>query len=375
MSGGIRGDGGERRTQRRGRPGAAVVATTRLGRVLVFVSVLTVAALLGPGVSASSASLPHDADRLRSVGAERTTETTEIEPSPPPQTQERFGPTWGRPFTDASAWNTPIPSSPVLDARSRAIAEYLGGQAAIANLEEYGVPVFDADESTPRHRVACTRWRGCDLEDVLVPIPADATPAPGGDGAMVVIDWSTRNAYEFYGAERHPDGSWTAGWGGVISVDSDGYKADSPHLPTGAGVSRLAGVVRAFEVAQGEINHALVFSTDNACARGYRYPAAKTDGLSTRSNCIPEGSRIQLDPSIDVERLPDATPAEKMVARALQTYGAYAVDNGGARIAVIFEPPYGQPDPYPAAGFPHDYPAMPNIPWQRLRVLHRWNGR
>lgn len=372
MSGGI--PGGEGTARRRVRAGT-VIAATRASRAFVVVSVLatvTIVALLGSAVSVTAASLRPDADRWRTVGAAWATETA---PSPSPEAWERFGPTWGRPFTDASAWNTPIPSSPVLNPKSRAIAAFLGRRPAIANLEQYGVPVFDADESTPRYSVACTRWLECDLEQGFVPIPEDATPAAGADGAMVVIDWSTRIAYEFYRAERRSDGGWTAGWGGVISVDGDGYKGDGPHLPTGAGVSRLAGVVRAFEVAQGEIDHALVFSTDNACAHGYRYPAAKTDGLSTRGDCIPEGSRVQLDPGIDVDGLPTASPAEKMIAKALQTYGAYAVDNGGARIAFIFEPPYTQPDAYAAAGLTHDYASLPNIPWQRLRVLDQWDGR
>jgi hypothetical protein len=62
------------------------------------------------------------------------------------------------------------------------------------------------------------------------------------------------------------------------------------------------------------------------------------------------------------------------VARALKRYGGYAIDSGGARMALIFENPIGQRNPYPGAGFRYDYYDMPHIPWRALRVLRRWNG-
>lgn len=285
---------------------------------------------------------------------------------------EAFGPASGRPFTEASAGNTPIPPDPVLDPASRVMTAYLGAEGkGYANLYAYGVPVFDADASTPRYSVDCTKpWGRCDLEQQPVPIPDSAQPSAGSDRAMVVIDWSTRKAYEFWQAQRSPSG-WSASWGGVSSIDGDGRGSPA----TGAGISRLAGVVRTFEIRQGRIDHALVFSTDNACHDAYRDPATKTDGVSPRSDCIPEGARVQLDPTINVDAIPGMTPGERMVAKALQIYGGYAIDNGGTPIALIFETPYAEQDPYPAAGFAHDYYSMPRIPWHRLRVLRNWDGR
>ena len=144
---------------------------------------------------------------------------------------------------------------------------------------------------------------------------------------------------------------------------------------TGAGVSRLAGVVRIAEVERGEIRHPLVFSTDIACSGAHRFPASKTDGLSDDPACIPQGARVQLDPDLDVDALEGLTAAERMVARALQRYGAYAIDNGGARMAYSFERPSGEDDPYPSVGLDRDYRRMDEIPWERLRVLRSWDGR
>ncbi|HEX2698786.1 MAG TPA: hypothetical protein VHM89_01100 [Acidimicrobiales bacterium] len=276
-----------------------------------------------------------------------------------------------RPFAPTAAWNAVIADAPVLDPNSAAIGGYFGANRAFADLYEFGVPIFDADSSTPRFDVQCTKpWGTCQLSRQSVPIPSNAVPSPGSDGAMVVVDWQARTAYEFWQAVRLPAGGWTTSWGGVVSVDGSG----TPGSAVGAGVSRLAGVVRTAEIAQGRIDHALVFSTNNACRTTFRFPASKTDASSTRADCIPEGARIQLDPSIDVATLPGITAGERAVARALQVYGAYAIDVGGAAMAFIFENPAGEPDPYGAAGLARDYFDMAHVPWGRLRVLRQWDG-
>jgi hypothetical protein len=291
---------------------------------------------------------------------------------PPNESGEQQVNPW-RPFTDDSAWNRPIPDDPVVDEQSDQITAYLRTEDPIANLYRYGIAIYEAGTSTPRHQVNCTEdWGVCGLEQEPVPIPEEAEPTIGSDGVMVVLDLSSGRIYDFWQAQRLPNGSWTASWGGVVDALGDGYTPEAGQ--TGAGVPRLAGVVRTFEIEQGYIAHALAFSTDNACRDGYRYPASKTDGRSDRPNCIPQGSRIQLDPSIDVEAIPGITPAETVLARALQTYGAYAVDNGGASMALLFETPHGGWDPYPGAGLAHDYFALESIPWERLRVLRNWDG-
>jgi hypothetical protein len=277
----------------------------------------------------------------------------------------------GRPFAALSPWNVPIPTDPVVDPNSATIAGYLGSEGkAYADLYEYGNPVWDAYAGTPRYDITCTEpWGSCPLSRAPVPMPASAGASSGSDGSMVVIDWSTRIGYDFWRARKTSSG-WTAAWGTVFSIDGNGIEDGA----TGAGMPLLGGMIRTYEIQQGYIDHALTFSTDNACTSVLRYPASKTDGDSSRSNCIPEGARVQLDPSIDVDTIPGITPGERAVAHALQTYGAYADNNGGAKMSFSFENPAGKPDPYPAAGFAWDYYDMPHVPWNRLRVLRAWNG-
>lgn len=271
-------------------------------------------------------------------------------------------------------WTDPLPSASLLDERSDIVAAHLVEQTPAANLYRYGVAIYSANEDTPRHEVECTAgWGRCALEDLAVPIPDGAVPAPGSDGAMVVVDQTTGTSYEFWQARRQGD-RWVTTWGGVVALSAIASPMRTPlDLPTGAGISRLAGVVRESEIADGVIPHALVFSTDNACAVVFRPPARKTDGRSSEPDCIPEGARVQLDPAIDLDAL-DLTPAERTVGEALQRYGAYAIDNGGHPMSLIFEHTPASSPVYLAAGLTRDYQKLDGLPWDRLRVLATFDG-
>ena len=270
----------------------------------------------------------------------------------------------------ADAWSTPIGPDPALDSDSGVISAYLGSGPVSANVVQYGIPVYEADADTPRYDVDCRRdWGDCPLERSPVPIPDGARPSEGTDAAMAIVDAEAGISYEFWQVERD-DGSWVASWGDVADLDPA-----SPSLSeaTGAGLSLVDGLVTPEEVAAGEIPHALTFSTNNACEVRFRPPASKTDGESDREDCIEQGARIQLDPDLDLDRL-ELTPVERAVASALQRYGAYARDNGGTPIAFIFETPGAEDPPYTAEGLRADYDRLEGIPWDRLRVLERWDG-
>lgn len=268
-------------------------------------------------------------------------------------------------------WTSKIPPSPRLDAKSGSSIRYLTwtSRGVVANLYAYGIPIFAATAQSAVQHVHCTKpWGVCDLQRLPVPMPPNAQPNTGSDAVLVIVQPSTGRSFEFWQAKKSKSG-WTASWGDVVPLAGTGVGG-----ATGSGVSRLAGVIRTGEIADGVIRHALVLSTNNACARSFRVPAIKTDGHSTRSDCLPEGARLQLSPSVDVSAIPGITPGERAVAVALQNYGAYVIDSGAAPAAFSFEKPTVGQDPYPAAGFPWDYWHMPHIPWTRMRVLTSWSG-
>lgn len=277
--------------------------------------------------------------------------------------------TFRRPFPHAAWLYDAIPAAPTLDRDSAAMVANLSEGEHVANLHEFGIPFHAAGASTTRYRVDCTKpWGICDLESGRRRLDATMRPHSGSDRAMVVVDTVRRVTDEYW---RY---SWNGGdprtaWGGVGALDGDGLGVNA----TGSLISRAAGVVRPFEVRQGRIDHALVFSTRH-CGSAHRYPAGKSDGGATGAGAVPEGARIQLRPWLNPDdyRL---SKAERAVFVALQRYGAYAIDCGGASAAFSFQDVAGNPGAvYRNAGLAWDYFDLQAIPWKRVRVLRAWDG-
>jgi hypothetical protein len=97
-------------------------------------------------------------------------------------------------------------------------------------------------------------------------------------------------------------------------------------------------------------------------------PASSTDGRHDDAGALPMGAHLQLDPSINVSSLP--IPAwQKVIAVALQQYGAYVVDTGGS-LAVSAESAAGRGyDAWARAGVRDDSPSLADLPWGSMRVL------
>jgi hypothetical protein len=273
------------------------------------------------------------------------------------------------PFATDSPWRQAISATPTIDPDSSEMIRHIQQRPRLsANLIEFAVPIYRVSSETPTHSVTCTKdWGVCPLAGWPVPIPDGATPNSGTDHSMVIIDESQATTFEFWQAANDDD-QWSTSWGAVNSLDGTGWGGAS----TGSGASRLGGVIRLDEIAAGEIPHALALQTNNACPE-FRPPALKSDGESDRPDCIPQGARLQLDPSLDLSKF-HLTAGELMVATAMQRYGGYIMDQSGAPLSVIFERdkeagPDSMGRTYEDAGFRWDYDAMEHVPWDKLRVL------
>lgn len=316
--------------------------------------------------------------------------------------------TWGcfssslRPYNSGSPFNTLIPGSPVLDTNNTAMAAWINAANPVSNAYDFSNWVYTADENTPRYQFECTEAFGvCELETTPngVPIPPGAISAPGSDGHMAVWDRANGIAYEMWRYVGITAGIGQASWGGMISttgngVDDPSGDLDANNAPTGAEIALMSGVIRVGEIQRGFIDHALVIATSNSCStatKTFRWPALKSDGTSVASNCIPEGARLQLDPSIDVDAIVGLTVVEKVVAKALQQYGAYNRDNSGTTPwFIVFEiapEATGATCPglgwvYCASGLTNQYQTLldnvvtgDGVPLGRhMRVLATWNG-
>lgn len=276
----------------------------------------------------------------------------------------------GSPFAATSPWRQTISPNPTIDPNSASMIAYVTAEPALfANLVEFGIPIHTARGGTRAHEVGCANfdWGVCPFDGRPVFIPESAEPNSGSDGVLVTVHGASGKIFEFWQAKKSGD-EWSTGWGAVNSLHGSGWGGAA----TGSGASRLGGVIRVSEIAAGDIPHALALQTNNACAT-FRPPALKSDGTSTREDCIPEGALLQLDPALDLSEL-SLTPGQLAVATAMQRYGGYVMDSGGTPLSVSFEldtdaAPGTVGATYEAAGFRWDYDAMENIPWDKLRVL------
>ena len=295
-------------------------------------------------------------------------------------------------YSKDNPFSQKIGSNPEIDPNSDAMVEGIVSQAAIGFVitqKQWTVPVFYADESTPRYDVTlkCGKeWEMGVTKLKNVPIPDWAEPSDDdhegginpdgcggsdngpdeGDFAMAVIDTSTRCEYDFWQAKK-TKGKWAASWANSISIDSDGIFEKGISC-RGSGFALLNGIIWPDELKAGRIDHALAFAYDLTRAGGHVSPATDSDGTSKGSDTMPEGARVQLDPTLDLDSL-GLTDYEKTIAKALQEYGMILVDDGGGMAFYVVHPISAKNNPYEGILPDKDYVSLENIPVDKFRVL------
>jgi hypothetical protein len=249
-----------------------------------------------------------------------------------------------RPYSPSSPWNTPI-----------AEARYADGLRVAGPLTsdptQYTYPVYHARAGTPRRTLRVDgvysnvtdggrRLSLVQGAQVRLPIPNGVKAAAGSDAQIVIVNPATGDEWGAW--QLRPDGRgfraenayhYNTRWSGVPPRTDDGRAFGS----RGAGVPYLAGLVRPCEIARGRIDHALAFAYDSPSA-AHVYPATKSDGTGSGRGALPEGTRLQLDPSASPARIRSwgCRRACFVVARALQRYGMFVIDASG-RPKVMFE--------------------------------------
>ncbi|MFZ5496166.1 MAG: hypothetical protein ACOZE5_12635 [Verrucomicrobiota bacterium] len=260
------------------------------------------------------------------------------------------GPAW-RPFSPDSPWNTRIPAGAKSDPDSPALIADLASRGAwLVNIKDWSIPVYFVDaDRTPRHDVGDLRpgiyGKGFEFPRAI-PIPDDALASPPvgehSDNHLCVIDRARGLEWGLWAARKDATGRWFTGLGAVTDLHGTGVAPpwfDSPreldsHRARAGGFPLIAGLIMVDEIKAGRIAHALGFAYDH-CRTGLFVPPASTaqvrqlDAVDARG--IPMGGRIQLDPAWDVDGSA-LSPAGKIIARALQEYGAYCGDYAGANV-------------------------------------------
>lgn len=325
------------------------------------------------------------------------------------------------PYDPTFAINVPIPAGIADDPRSADIVSRLTTNLANhkVDLSNHGeVPtVYTVSPSDTVYTVNANYLPG----PVHFRVPAGAVPGEGSDYPMIVLDpdhpdYGKSTELRLWQASVDATAHTLSGNGGGLFhynndgaiLNPDGTKSVSvPFLGagTGSGLSYLAGLIRAAEVKDGTIRHAIRFAYSSCDSSStFRAPAVKTDQpknctgtMAPANERMDMGMRLQLDPTLDCSTRTVPGKADtssetrflRMFCRALQQYGMIMLDGtspGGLVIYMENETTAGfdnivgselygsfsyiiRDQSSPSDGLtrgPSD-----GIPWGRLRVLEK----
>lgn len=284
------------------------------------------------------------------------------------------------PYDGTSAWNTPIPSNPTVhpDSAKFIAAVSDNNKPLSSDVDQYTIPVYIYYDSTPRVSVKLSGYFsaydngdnsrvGFGFAPTItgVPIPANAEAGAGTDGQIVLWDPISGTEWAFWRFGKDASGNYIAtnGYRYHTTAGYFGRFADG-KAGRGAGTTYFSGLVRRWELDKGRIDHALSFAYQYP-SKEFVYPASKSDGLGVTGVDMPEGSRLQLNPALtdaDFDRWGLGREA-KIIARALQRYGMYAIDNSGSSKIYL--------EDRKTAGWGNSVhrDMLKNIPWSEFRVV------
>jgi hypothetical protein len=246
------------------------------------------------------------------------------------------------PFSSDSPWNTSLGSNAqytTIDSPA-----FSADEGANLNVADWSYPVFIAK---PGDRQRKFYWRDGNELIATIRAPDDARPDAQGDGSLLIINDRHDTVVEMWQASRLNNGDWE----GSVTVKHDlrgtGFYRDYRGTRAG-GMAATGGLIRRDELIDRLIPHALAVAVKpkamNRHAPGrkpYVWPASwadggNGDGYSTAGN-LHMGSLLAVPPDVDIKTL-GLSPQGLAVARALQDYGAYVVDQGGGNIIYYAEP-------------------------------------
>lgn len=291
-------------------------------------------------------------------------------------------------FSPDSPWNTPIGENPELDEFSDMMINNLANKVKGIqwSWSTWTIPMFVIDsDKTPKVDIPTTskyhlyKTVDPDGNDIAegIPMPVEAWPDPEDDSHMLLVDPVKRRTWDFSFASQISANQWQASIIDTWDLDSKGYRAPfetAKWRASGAragGTPLIAGLIRPEQIKAGKINNALSFAspvnrlttyhggTEQLCSP----VASRTDGRGVGYEYIPEGARLQLDPSLDLNSL-GLSDEVKIIAKAMQEYGMFNVD-GSSAFKIYLQnlgPDGGEWKNY-------DFTSLSKIPVNKFRVI------
>ncbi len=294
-------------------------------------------------------------------------------------------------FSPSSPWNEPVSAEAALDPHSGQIVASFDAVISAEQQQQigpwidttsYSVPVYTVPQSQPTVQVMLTGVSDPALSSAwsAVPLPANAQPAAGTDGTLVVWQPSTNRLWEFWRLAHEVDG-WVASWGGAIQDVSANPGVYGPEAWPGAqtwwgvsasSMSLVGGLISLEDLQLGQIDHALAMAVPGTRAGVFASPAERTDGRTKKRTSLPEGAHLRLNPNLDLAalHLPHLT---LMLAEAAQRYGIFVTDSSATVALFAQDPMPTGANPYvgPGGYFEGKTPSqvLASFPWDKLEVL------
>jgi hypothetical protein len=251
-------------------------------------------------------------------------------------------------FPKDNAWNTDITSFAVDRARSDAYIASLGTTTlwpgfGSGRYGDYGIPYRTVPLGQPL--VPIRFHVGPDIaaqsDPGPYPIPGDAPVEEAGDPAadhhVLVLRRGDCRLFELFDAVAQPDDGWSVYSSATYDLRSNALRPDGHTSADAAGLPILPGLARVDEVQAGAIRHALRVAIPRT-QKAYIHPATHAASDTDDPSLPPMGLRLRLKATYDTSGLHGQA---RVIARALQVYGALVADNTrGSRVYIS-----GTPDP------------------------------
>ncbi len=252
-------------------------------------------------------------------------------------------------FTPDSFWNTPIPSDALADPRSDQIVAFLAADNRLegcitlagAERDEWGMPVYLSDGSSPEFAVESTKY-SVPSEFQSLRIPKDALPAATSDAEMVIYDvergYVTQLSKAAFSSETN---TWTVTGGSIAYLDSNGIYGTIDGL----GDPRNGGSFRGYNGAVAAVSYddVLAGRVDNVLKIGVNssrdeamFPLINSDGDSLDPDAPSQGQRLRIRADVDLAEY-GLTGQALIIARGLQEFGAIIGDSTGGGVVLKLE--------------------------------------
>jgi hypothetical protein len=233
------------------------------------------------------------------------------------------------PFAATSPWNTPIGSGAVFSADGSPVTQDLLAGHAQIRAGAWSMPIYQAGAGDPWVSVHDEE----NARDFRAQVPRDAKPDPMADGHFYVIEPSHLFVLEMYRARVFPDGHILARRAFRVSLTGPGMFLSDGKFPgvRAMDASGMGGILRAWELREGRIRHALTFLLPyGRLKHGPVWPSAREDfwGVRDYTGHVPIGTLIAIPPDVNIAGL-GLSPSGLALARALQDFGAYCDDSVG----------------------------------------------